>query len=116
MRIKKKWWLYSDEATQAANNKAVPSLRGSTPNHAIDHDAEGNDVLQLSQQEKASVDLQASQKHADRVKARLTENKAFRRAVQGHKEFRRKGPRKRDPNWEGKVDELDPATQLEGGG
>ncbi len=84
-RVKNEWWLYTEEATDAANNKAVPSLRGSTPNQAIDQDAEGNDVLQFSQQEKASVDLQASQTHADRVKKRLMESKAFRRAVQGPK-------------------------------
>ena len=112
MVIKKKWWEYERQSTEAANNKAVPALRGSTPNQAIDFDAEGNDVLQFSQQEKASSDLQISQKHADKVKAGLMQDKAYRKAVQG-KKIRSKNPRKGDPNWEGRVEEIDdPATQL----
>jgi len=108
-RDKKRWWRFEEEATEATNEKAVPNLRGSTPNQAMDQD---NDVLQFSQQEKASKDLQASQAHADKVKGRLVQDKAFRRAVQGT--AFRKGPRKGDPNWEGHVEKVDPG-QLDGG-
>ena len=77
--------------------------------HPIFHD----EILQFRQQEKASDTLQESQKHADSVKQRLETDGAFRKPVQGPG-LGKKGPRKEDPNYEGKLYKLTPGALQHG--
>ena len=70
-------------------------MRGATPAQALKDDE--NPLLRYTQSEKAFEDMQKSQKHADKKRGELIDNRgAFRRPVQGT--GLRRGPRAGDPN------------------
>ena len=62
------WWRHADEATEAVNEQANSGLRNSTPAQAMDPD---NALLQFTQLEHASENLQKSEWHADKVRQQL---------------------------------------------
>ena len=99
----KKWWNHVDDATNAVNNKENENLRQEKPSEAVDTNA--NPLLHFMQSKKAGLDLQKSQKHADKKHDELEGNLAFRKPVQGPS-FR-KAPRKGDPNYEGRVEKIE---------
>ena len=106
----RQWWKHYKDATKMYNRQQHDGLSMSTPNQAMDPD---NEILQFRQQEKASDTLQESQRHADSVRKSLERDGAFRKPVQGPG-LGKAGPRKEDPNYEGKLYKLTPGALQHG--